>query len=467
MSAETQLAIVATFAGFLLKASLAFLISWALSELLVSPSNKFKVWLAFLSGSACYWFWLIQAFVPIRLPRGRVPLPSVPALTGPVGNWQLQTSWTFPVSIALPVLGALYLLVLGYFLLAGIKQRSQLRWVLRFAYNAPKHIEEVFRSIVEDMSGGRVRLLVLSGIPSPATFGWIRPTVLLPSFCLERDGGELEYIFRHELNHIRRLDFACNAIASLCRALLFFHPAAWYAMRRLQMEREFACDLAVVRDSPEQRATYAECLIRFARLNLAEAPRPWNLDFAGKSVQLRARIHKLLSESRAVSGWLLSFRAACGIFLFAGFLALLPSLRVALSYAQHEINQSANPVLTTSRTDLHPQRRSKARKSVSITPPIAPTASAAPLQDEVQLVPPDPAAIQETQGNFSLHRSNLDGADSSSSASSSGGNTPSSRLPPMAPGVPGTQRPSLTSIIADAAAQIGRIGDHDHDKDFR
>ena len=156
--------------------------------------------------------------------------------------------------------------------------------MLRFAYKAPKHIEDVFRSIVQDMYGGRVRLLVLSGIPSPATFGWVRPTVLLPSFCLERDGGELEYIFRHELHHIRRLDFACNAIASLCRALLFFHPAAWYAMRRLQLEREFACDLAVVCDSPDQRAMYAECLIRFARLNLAEAPRPWNLDFAGKSV---------------------------------------------------------------------------------------------------------------------------------------------------------------------------------------
>ncbi len=466
MSAETQLAIVATFAGFLLKASLAFLICWALSELLVSPSKKFKVWLAFLSGSACYWLWLIQAFVPIQLPRGRVPLPSVPALTGPVGNLQLQTSWAFPVSIALPVLGALYSLVLGYFLLAGIKQRLQLRWVLRFAYKAPKHIEDVFRSIVQDMYGGRVRLLVLSGIPSPATFGWVRPTVLLPSFCLERDGGELEYIFRHELHHIRRLDFACNAIASLCRALLFFHPAAWYAMRRLQLEREFACDLAVVCDSPDQRAMYAECLIRFARLNLAEAPRPWNLDFAGKSVQLKARIHKLLSESKEFSAWLLSFRAACGILLCGGFLTLLPSLRVALSYAQREINQSANPALTKSAADLRPQRRSKARKSVSIRPPIAPTASAAPLQEEVQLVPQVSAAIQETQGDFSLHRNNLDGADSSSTASSSG-NTPTSRLPPMAPGVPGAQRPSVTSIITDAAAQIGRIGDHDHDKDLR
>jgi beta-lactamase regulating signal transducer with metallopeptidase domain len=37
--------------------------------------------------------------------------------------------------------------------------------------------------------------------------------------------------------------------------LLFFHPAVWYAVRKMQVERELACDHAVISESPARRGS--------------------------------------------------------------------------------------------------------------------------------------------------------------------------------------------------------------------
>ena len=94
------------------------------------------------------------------------------------------------------------------------------------------------------MSWGFI-LLLLRLAPTYHSFASVLPGT---------EGSELERIFRHELQHIRRRDFVFDGIASFCRALLFFYPAVWYAMLRLKLESELACDLAVVSDSPERRA---------------------------------------------------------------------------------------------------------------------------------------------------------------------------------------------------------------------
>jgi BlaR1 peptidase M56 len=180
---------------------------------------------------------------------------------------------------------------------------------------------------------------MLSGATSPATFGWFRPTILLPALCLEQDHSELEDILRHELHHIRRWDFVWNGLAIACRALLFFHPAAWYAIRKMQFDRELACDRAVISDSPGRRAPYAECLVHFARLNLSQDPKAWGIDFAAASEHLKARVHSILAESKQRPGWLLGLRTAGALTLVAAFLGVVPCLAVLLSYAQQQISQ--------------------------------------------------------------------------------------------------------------------------------
>jgi beta-lactamase regulating signal transducer with metallopeptidase domain len=337
MNSDLLPGIVTALAGFILKTALAFVVCLILSRLVNSPGRRFLVWLSFLYGSAAYWLFLAKGLFAsghLTAVASFVPVQAVSQ-----GGWQIPRSWAFPLSISLRVMGIAYLLVLTYLLITQIKKHIQLKWVLGFTSQPPAKVAAAFQPIAGNLGVGRTRLLVLSGVTSPATFGWIRPTILLPDTCLEQDRSDLEDILRHELHHVRRLDFVWNGIAIACRSLLFFHPAAWYAVTRMQFDRELACDLAAVSDSPARRARYAESLIHFARLNSSPSSTNWGIDFAASSQHLKARVHSILAETKNSPAWLVWSRVACGLALLAAFVAIEPSLAVLFTYAQRQIVQ--------------------------------------------------------------------------------------------------------------------------------
>jgi beta-lactamase regulating signal transducer with metallopeptidase domain len=443
MNPDLLLGVVTALVGFVLKTTLAFGVCLVLSWLAGSPSRRFMVWLSFLYGTTAYWLFLatgVFAGGQVTATTSSVPAQAVRAS---VAAWQIPGSWAFPLGIALRVVGIAYLLALTYMLIVHIKKHIQLKWVLRFTSQPPDEVAAAFQPIARDLGVGRSRLLVLSGVTSPATFGWIRPTILLPDTCLEQQHSGLEDILRHELHHVRRLDFVWNGFAIACRAVLFFHPAAWYAVHRMQFDRELACDLAAVSDSPKRRARYAECLIQFARLNSSQNSRNWGIDFAASPEHLKARVHSILTETRKSSAWLVWSRIACGFALLAGFAGIEPSLGILLTYAQRQIAQPfaaeirATP--TTADTKSKATRRGRlprgttpARAGLSVanlgeTPESTGFSAARNINDS--------AATQSEGAPQLLHR----------------GATPAR-----------ASRQQTVIPIDDASGQSGKAGDHDH-----
>ena len=238
MNPDLLLGIVAALAGFVLKTALAFGVCLVLSWLAVLPNRRFIVWLSFLFGTTSYWLWLANDVLVGGRSSRNVVNAALQQGDPTAGALQVPGSWSFPLGIALRAMVIAYLLALAYILFNHIKEQRQLRWVLRFTTKPPVEIADVFQPLAKSFHLHRARLFVLSGITSPATFGWIRPTILLPDVCLQQDRSELEDVLRHELHHVRRWDFVWNGLAIVCRALLFFHPAAWYAVRRMQFDRE-------------------------------------------------------------------------------------------------------------------------------------------------------------------------------------------------------------------------------------
>jgi len=103
----------------------------------------------------------------------------------------------------------------------------------------------------------------------PAAIGFWKRTIILPAWALrELPPEDLNVILLHEFAHLRRGDDWTNLIQKIVRALFFFHPAVWWIENRLSVEREMACDDAVLAETANPHG-YATCLVSLLEKSLA------------------------------------------------------------------------------------------------------------------------------------------------------------------------------------------------------
>jgi beta-lactamase regulating signal transducer with metallopeptidase domain len=105
-------------------------------------------------------------------------------------------------------------------------------------------------------------LILLRGdrLGVPVTWGIVYPIVLLPEDADEWTEDRRRYVLVHEMAHVKRLDALTQLLGQFALALFWFNPLVWIANRRLQLEREHACDDYVLRHGT-QPSTYAADLL--------------------------------------------------------------------------------------------------------------------------------------------------------------------------------------------------------------
>ena len=136
---------------------------------------------------------------------------------------------------------------------------------------------------------------------APAAVGFAHPAVVLPRYP-QLGTSDIESVITHEAAHLRRYDDVSALIFSLCAAVLWFNPLIRYVGRQLSLERELACDEAVVAHTGDARR-YATLLYRMAHELLnAEPDVAWN-GFV-HSGNLATRVQRLLAPaSRTTRPW--------------------------------------------------------------------------------------------------------------------------------------------------------------------
>jgi uncharacterized protein (TIGR03435 family) len=176
------------------------------------------------------------------LAAAQAPVPL--AVTAPA---LLATAWA---------LGVLACLVP---ILAGVWQMRRLR-----RSGSPwRRGEALVRALSADARlYRRIRVLQHAAVPGPMTCGLLRPAVVLPLDADAWSDDELGRALVHELEHIRRGDWATHCLARVICALYWFHPLVWLAWRRLRLEAERACDDAVLRRA--EATAYADQLVLLA-----------------------------------------------------------------------------------------------------------------------------------------------------------------------------------------------------------
>ena len=198
------------------------------------------------------------------------PTPD-PAPDTPAPGAVPEETFSLPAS---QILFALWLAGMAGVLVWGVVSHLRfLRYLRRWA--APVGEPEVLSlyNALGDKLGldRRPRLLSCPGLSVPMLAGMFRPVLLLPE---ERPAGDaLKYSLLHELTHYRRWDIWRKALALWVRAVHWFNPLVWLAVRWMDRDLELSCDEGALKLlPPEEHAAYGRTILE-AVSALSKPPR--------------------------------------------------------------------------------------------------------------------------------------------------------------------------------------------------
>jgi beta-lactamase regulating signal transducer with metallopeptidase domain len=246
----------------------------------------------------------------------------------------------------------------------------------------------------ESLQRWPVRALISSDIASPMAAGLFRPAILLPERLLnELDEDELDQIRVHETAHLLRRDDIALLIQRTVEAFFALHPVVRWITRRIDLEREIACDDFVVEQTGKARP-YASCLTRV--VEIAGGMRSSKITSAITSAvasaateegsHLARRIEMLLDKTRHKGTRLLKIRLLVIVAAVAAVACVIvrtPAI-VAFAAAEQESWFDQAPV--------PPEPPSPPAAPEAPTPPEPAAPPAAPLAPEPP-TPPEPPAL--------------------------------------------------------------------------
>ena len=163
-------------------------------------------------------------------------------------------------------------------------------------------ILELFESELKQLEYYRpVRLVKSATVTVPLSMGTMKRTrvTVLPN--REFTQQELQFIFRHEIHHIRRGDVNNKIFFAFCQALCWFNPLIWVATRKASDDLELSCDEIVLENMDEhQRRQYAELL-----LDTAGSSRGFTTCLSAAAETMRYRLKNVVTARRRWPGTIL------------------------------------------------------------------------------------------------------------------------------------------------------------------
>jgi beta-lactamase regulating signal transducer with metallopeptidase domain len=241
--------------------------------------------------------WLATLTAVVLLPLVQMGLAGITA-----GSWGAGVSLSSHSLLTLSARLAEYI-VLAWAVIAGLgllRVAASLFQVHRLRRGCapinPEHLGVELQTLIHEFSRRRpAAILVSSRLDVPTAIGFFRPSVLIPAWMVATvDREELKYVLLHELAHLQRWDDWTNLLQKLAKAVFFFHPGVWWIERKLSLDREMACDDAVLAQAGSPRL-YARCLARVAEKSFLRRQIVLAQAAVDRMRQLTLRVARILS----------------------------------------------------------------------------------------------------------------------------------------------------------------------------
>jgi Zn-dependent protease with chaperone function len=224
-----------------------------------------------------------------------------PAITIP-GTWALFVfvAWALGASVAMAQL------VVALWHLRRLRQSC----TPVVAGELDPAVRKTVEGIVASAASTPVTISTSECVRVPSAIGFWKRTIVLPAWALrELPPEDLNVILLHEFAHLRRGDDWTNLVQKIVHALFFFHPAVWWIERRLSVEREMACDDAVLAETANPHG-YATCLVSLLEKSLAHrlaakhpAGKQWSMAQAAvrRAHEASLRLAQILDSNRPMA----------------------------------------------------------------------------------------------------------------------------------------------------------------------
>ena len=260
----------------------------------LNAATRHVAWWATLAGIVVLGVMNATGGSTAALPAAAAPqadataIPAWPAVTLPHAPGWLVTSalWAW----ALLALWRLGVVVRGLRHVAALRDAS-----------VPVDAERMARlagwSAARNRGGRRASLHLTDQRVGACALGFRRPVILVSRQWLETlDDEVLDQVVMHEQAHLDRFDDWLRLVQAVVAAVAAPHPAVHLVARRIDLEREAACDDRVV--SATGRADrYATCLAEAASINGSRVPAAVPAVLGGSRTpgrSLRSRVVRLL-----------------------------------------------------------------------------------------------------------------------------------------------------------------------------
>src|SRR5690606_22249646 len=213
-----------------------------------------------------YGFWRVVFTLCLLLPflQGR-QVPSTAAATPSTAAVETHLAITAaPVAARAPLVDpvAAIALIVG----AGIAFRLLWLAISFHRLRRRRKLGETASAVHEDLAraiGTTCEVRFVPGLRQPVTFGLLRPVVLLPTELAVAPPDIQRAVIAHEFFHVKRRDWSWMVFEEIVCAVLWFNPAVWWLVSRVQLAREVVVDELAVLATGKRRA-YVEALVTFA-----------------------------------------------------------------------------------------------------------------------------------------------------------------------------------------------------------
>jgi beta-lactamase regulating signal transducer with metallopeptidase domain len=321
-----------------------------------------------------------MSFVPMEdADTGQVVLPAVPHGTMGV----LWTTWSCFTTLAF------VRLVRSWRAGRALAQHS-------VPVDASRESRLAFWSAERTRARRRAELRISDGTAGACVVGFVRPTILVGRRLASTLGNTaLDQIVLHEQAHVVRRDDWLHLLQALVHAVTGLHPAVRWLLRRIDADREAACDDFVVARTGGA-AAYASALVQAASAAGKEGILLAPGAASGRS-SLHARVVRLLDPRRSRSPEVCASRFAFVALALAGIVLLVsPRFDTTVLFAEIGVVENASRVDERQGAAVIPALRepSQLNEALHASNRTAPERRRDPIQGRV------PAPVHEASVGF-------------------------------------------------------------------